>query len=429
MFFKRIFKRPLPPEPLVEKLSLDAFLERVKKVRGERLENSKPKLNAMFGVMFKEREVLLNELKTLANAEPAEVLHPALLKTATEAKKLLIDKMTRALLDIGSPPEISINALAAFDGRLTKIINLTNDAMILHGRYVQTAFGKLAAVQSHLRELHERFRQAHAIIEETLRESDALNSLHLEIESQKALIQNAEKTRADVESLQRRVTEIEGKLKDEKNALTQLLSSEEFKRAADSRQKLENVESEINHMKSEVVSAFSDISRPLRKLGKLVTSGEHQMDREVIKTLELCLNDPVEVLSSDEKIASAQSLLRQTTKLLSEGKIEFDKDERRKKLERTEKLAVELGEFKRRLEILNRQLEALGREAEHPVQKQVTELKQAIHQREGELTQVKTLIDDLSKKSTQLEEEIKDKRVKLEKLASEALGTKIELTS
>lgn len=430
MFFKRLFKKPPPPKPAVEKLSLEELRERVKKLRGEKLENAKLGLNPLLDEITKERERLLDELKALTGAEPTEEIHPGLLKTSTEARKYFNEKMRRALAEIQSRPEFSVGALAAFGEKLTKATNLTTDAMLVHARYVRATFGSaFTAIESHLRRLHELARQAHTSIEGILSDDKSLDSIFSELNSQVELIRNAEKVRDDIKSLEGRAKGIEETLKKERDRLTQLRSSEEFERVAESRRKLEQARLEMNRVRSEVVSAFSDLSRPLRKLDKLVVSGGHQMDREMIKTLELCISNPAETISSDEKISAVEALLQETAKLLAERKIDLADRERRKKLEKARKLAAGLREFKRRLELLEQQLEAQRRAAEHPIQKQTAELEGAINQHESELERVKTMIEEFGRKSELMKGEIEDKRVRLENLASETLGTKIELTS
>ncbi|MDI6883704.1 MAG: hypothetical protein QMD00_00965 [Hadesarchaea archaeon] len=429
MFFKRIFRKPPPPGPAVEKLSLADLHKRVEKLKVEKLERAKPQLKAVLDETTKQREALLNELKTLADAKPTEEVHPGLMKSATEARKLLIEKMTRALADIKPPSEFSTTALVAFDGKLTKATNLTTDAVVTHGRYVRTVFEPgFAPVQSRLRGLHEQIRQSHTIIEGVIHESKTLDPILSEVDSLTGLVENAERTQDDIKSLEGQTKEIGDALKEKRDRLTELTSSEEFKRATDSARQVDQIKQEINRVKSEAVSAFSDLNRPLRKLEKLVASGGHQMDRELIKALKSCIDNPTEIIFSDEKISAAEALLRETSKLLSERKIDLSDRERRKKLERAQKLAAGLSGYKKRLDSLNQKLEAQAHAMAHPVQKHVAELEQSISQHESKLKQTKTEIEELECKLKRMKDEIEEKRVKLEGLASEILGTKVELT-
>ncbi len=429
MFFKRLFKKPPPPEPVVEKLSLADLRERVKKLEAEKLENVKPKLNPVLDAMNKQREALLNELKALEKVEPTEEIYPGLLKSATGARALLVKKMTRALTEIGSHLEFSTAALTAFDGKLTKVTNLTTDAVTTHGRYVGAVFGaNFAVVQSHLRELHGQVRQVHTIIEGAISESESLSPISSELEALSGLVEQAKGTQDRINSLGGQTKEIEDTLKKEGDRLAQLKSSEEFKRATDSAREVDRIKAEINRVRGEAVSAISDLNRPFRKLDKLVASGGHQMDRELIKTLEICIDRPAEIISTDEKISAAEALLRETAKLLSERKIDLGDRERRKKLEWAQKLAAGLREYKKRIDALNQMLDTHAQAMAHPVQKQVTDLERSIGQLESKLEQTKTSLEERGNSFKQMQSEIEEKRVKLEGLVSEVLGTKVALT-
>jgi chromosome segregation ATPase len=152
------------------------------------------------------------------------------------------------------------------------------------------------------------------------------------------------------------------------------------------------------------------------------------MERGLMKTLELCIENPAEILSSDEKIPSAETLLLQTSKLISENKIDLGEKEKRKKLEKVQELAAGLGEYKKRLELLNKQLKVQTQVSEHPVQKQVARLKHSIEQNESKLKLAKASAEELGQKLSQTKDEIEKKRVDMEKSLGETLGAKVELT-
>ena len=429
MFLKRIFKKPPPQEPVLGKLNLEALRERVNDLRKEKFETVKPALNAVLDETIKARKMLLSDTKRLAEAKPSEEVHLELLKTSTEAKKLLVEKITRALADIKHSPELTTGALEVFDSKLTKAINLTTDATTIHGRYVGATFGpEFAAIKSGLRRLHELAGQVHKTIEGVLSENMGLDSISSEINSHIELAELIKKTQDDIKSFEELCKEIGDRVKNEKSRLEQLMSSEEFRYAVEAGRELKQIELDIKRMEGEVTSAFSDISRPLRKLERLVSSGGHQMDREKIKTLGLCINNPLDITSSDEKISAAGELLRETAKLLDEGKIELGWRERKKKLEKIRKLAEGLKGFKGRLDLLRQRLEVHLRASGYPIQKQISELEKSIAQHESKLNNVKASIEELRQKSELTEKEIGEKRINIEKLASEILGTKVELT-
>jgi chromosome segregation ATPase len=152
------------------------------------------------------------------------------------------------------------------------------------------------------------------------------------------------------------------------------------------------------------------------------------MDRELMKTLELCIENPGEILFSDEKISAAETLLLQASKLISENKVDLGEKEKRKKLDKVKELAASLKEYKKRLELLNKQLEAQTQISEHPVQKHVTGLRHSVEQHESRLKHDKASAEELDQKLRQAKEEIEKKRVDMEKSLGETLCAKVEIT-
>lgn len=408
---------------------MEILCKRVDDFKKEKFETIKPTFNNAINEIFNIRETILNDLKKLIDANPSEEVYPKLLKTSIEARKLLLEKINRALANIDRPLEFSKETLNIFDGKLAKSINLTTDAVVTHGRYVRTTFEpEFTTVQSGLRRLHDLAKHLHEKIGKTVNEINKVESLSSEINFLFKLLESVEKIQKNVESLETLLKKTEEIVKEEELKLKQLTSSEEFKHVVDAKREYKHVQSEMTRIESEIKSAFSDISRPLRKLENLLLTGGYQMDREKIKILELCIRNPQEVISSDEKISVAEGVLQETVGLINENKIELDDRERRKKLERIQKLVAKLREFKRRFDVLSHRLETLQRDLAHPIQIQISELEQSIAEHRSKMDHTKMSLDDLKKKREQTEGEIEDKRANIEKHANEILGAKVKLT-
>ncbi|GAI03276.1 unnamed protein product [marine sediment metagenome] len=189
MFLRKIFgKKPKAPEPQVEELSIDSLGERVGKLKQEKLSETQSKLNAMLDRLSEEREALLKELKTLSEAEPTDEVYPGLHKTALEARRLLADKLTRAVTAIERRGGFSTDELATLNSRLTKMVNLTTDAIATHSRYVRALFGShFNSAELRLRRLHGLVREVNVLIEGTLGKMRSLDLVSSKISSQKEL--------------------------------------------------------------------------------------------------------------------------------------------------------------------------------------------------------------------------------------------------
>ena len=432
MFFKRIFGRKKAPKPIqLEKLSLDSLEERINKLKQEKLSEAQSKLNAMLDRLSEERGALLNELKKLSEAEPAGEVYPGLRKTALEARRLLADKLTRAATDI-QRGEFSTNDLVTLDGKLTKMVNLTTDAIATHSRYVQALFGPhFNAIELRLRRLHGLIREVHVLIEGTLGEMRSLDLISSKISSQKELLNRIEDMRTNAKSLESQVVVFEKLIENESNQLARLINSEEFKGLDASGRELEQIEREIAHVKGAVSSAISGLSRPLRKMEKLVTAGECQMDREMVKVLELCIENPLEVFSSNEKLATTDALLQKMIELLEGGKISMGDRERKKRMELARELLEEkkLLKLKERLTHLHAHIETKKRAREQTsLLKQKAELEESIEKYRSDLKRARATIEELHRESQLAEKDIDKNLRELEKLATEIIGATVELT-
>ncbi len=434
MFLRKIFgKKPKPPEPQVEKLSVDSLEERVNKLKREKLAEAQSTLNIMLDRLSEERAALLKELKTLSDAKPTDEAYPGLHKTALEARRLLTEKLTRAITSIQRRGEFSTDDLAILDGKLTKMVNLMTDAIATHGRHVRALFGpRLNAIELRLRRLHGLVREVHALIEGTRGGMRSLDLISSKISSQRELLHRIESMRTDAKSLENQVTMLKKLIENESDQLARLINSEEFKSLDASGRELERIEREIAQVKDATSSAISGVSRPLRKMEKLVRAGEYQMDREMVKVLELCIENPLEVLSSDKKIASTDALLQKMIELLEEGKISMDDRERKKRMELARGLLDEkkILKLKERLTLLcdRREIQTRARE-QTSLFKQKAELESSIEKHKSDLKHARATIEELHRDSQRAEKDIDKNLRELEKLATEAIGATIELTS
>jgi len=399
-------------------------------MKAEKMEIFKPQFNLIMDGINKMCAAISESLKELYGSEPDEEVHPGLMKSAAEARKLLYDKVSRATSYIERRPEFTKEALLTFDERLSKAINIIADAMKTHGRYVRAVFGqKSADFESCLRELHELSLRTHASVEKTVKEIQLLDSILSEISLYEQILQDKDRINDDIKLLQGRAKSIADILKDEASQLTELKSCEEFKRATDSVEEFERTAQEIKRVKSVAAGLITEMSRPFRKMEKLIKSGGHTVAPEVLKILEICITDPSDVISSDENIVAFDKLLREISELANTGKIDLDKRERKKLLDAVQSLAAGLKAIKNNLTNLTTHAEAKKRASENPVIVQAGRLEDLIKQHEHDLKEVHAAIEQLDEKFKLMQEKLVSKKENLKKLSSDAMGTKVELTS
>ncbi len=434
MFLRRLFGKKKAPEPAqLGKLTIDSLQERVDELKREKLADAQSKLDPLLNRLSGERESLLNGLKTLSKAELTGEVYSGLRKSAIEARRLLVDKLTRAFSAIQSRGEFSTDYLATLDNMVTKTVNLTTDAVAAHGRYVRALFARqFDIIELHLRRLHELAIEIHTLTETTLKEIRSLDSISSKISSRKELFRRIENLQTNAKSLEGQATELEKLIEDESTQLARLVNSKEFKSVDTSGRELEQIEHEMANVRGAASSAISALSRPLRKMEKLVATGKCQMDREEIKILELCIENPLEIFSSGEKLAAAEALLRRMIGLLEEGRISLGDRERKKRTELASELLKEkrLLELGRRLERLHAQKEAKKRAREgSPLLRQKAELERLIKKHRLDLERTRKAIEDLHRESQLTAGEMDKNRGELKKVVSSVLGAELEITS
>jgi len=373
---------------------------------------------------------LSETLNALYASDAESDVDAGLAKSATEARKLLFDKVSRAITSIGSCSEITSDSLSAFDERLSKVVNLTTDAVKTHGRYVRAAFGEKAVeFESSLRALHGLAMQTHASIVNAIKEITVFDSILSEISLQGQIALDINKTNEDIISLESRAKDIEESLKDERTQLEILKASEEFKNATEAANEFERTRQEIIKLRGTATSFVSEMSRPFRKLEKLVKSGGHSVESEVVRIIDICINNPMEVISSKENLAAFDKLLRETVGLANSGKIDLDKHEKKNALDASQRLVAKLNSIKENLANLSSQSEAQKKTANSPAIERAVKLETLIKQREYSLSETRAAIEELNKKSKLLQGEFDSKRENLKKRAGEAVGVIVEITS
>jgi len=433
MFFKKIFGRGKSKEPENVPLSLDSLRERVDALKKEKLTEVQPKLTAVLDRIIERKGWLSFELKNLEAAEPSEEIHPGLYKTVDGARRLLIGKLNRSLTYIKPLDDATPADLTALDDSLTRAVNLATDAVVAHGRYVARLFSsQLRTIESRLREVHELARDVHILVEGALTDIRSLGDISSKIELRTDLLRQAKDLRARVESLEKRATELEGLVEDGNAQLAQFISSEEFKQFESSRRELEQTEQEFERAQTVATTTILNFSRPLRKMRKLAMTGEYQMNKETAEVLELCIENPLRVFSSDEKLGAAAAVVRSMLELIEAEKIDLDAREHRRRIEDARALLAgeALTKLRENIERLRAKKEALNELCQNsPVLTRKMELERMVNGRTAELKTAKMTLEELQRDLQKTEEGIRKNKLELEEAASEVIGTAVNITS
>ena len=432
MFFKRIFSRGKPKELKIESISIEALRERIDALKMEKLAAAQPKITADFSKIVEKRDRILSGLKNLGAAEPTEEVHAGLYKAVDGARRLLINKLTRALQSIRPPNTTTSSDLVAFDSSLRRAINLTTDATAAHYYHVARLFAQhLNIIKSYLRELQNSAKAIHITVEKTLSDIRSLDDVSSKIALNTDLVQQSENLRTNIAPLEQRVIDLEGRINTERAQLAHLIDDKEFKQLERFQQELKQIEHELSQAKTVAAHTILTFSRPLRKMRKLVTDGEYQIDRETARILEICIENPIDIFQSDEKLAATTVLLRKMVELIEKGKISLETREYKKRVEDARSIIENktLVELKENIERLNSRKQALGDLQRSPLLQKKTELEHALERHKLDLEHVKKSLEELRRDLQRSDEEIDKNKNELEGAASKVMGTTVKITS
>ncbi|MEM2878782.1 MAG: hypothetical protein QXG10_04500 [Candidatus Hadarchaeales archaeon] len=364
----------------IETLSVDDLEKRLSELRNEKIISYQSTFRTTISEIIGCRDEVLGALEELTVSKPVSEIYPGLLKAGESGRKLLIDKIRRALSELKAPQDISADSLRDFEQRLVKSVNLTTDAMVAHGRYVGAVFEReFARLRLRIDRMQYLLRQMHELGSRLLSEVDRIDSLRLKINSVISLRSAISERRKKLAELEASVPLLDSGIADEGKKLEELRKSEEYVAEAGIKAEAGAVENELRRFRNEVSAAFSEIARPLRKAWKLVDSGTHPMDGDRIKVLRVCMDNPLDLFSDGSLVNAAKELLTDIARLIEERKIELEETDRKKKLDKVRKLAVSLGDMKSRFDgLASRSGSYSG--LEHPAEKAERSIEQNIRE-------------------------------------------------
>ncbi|MGQ9788282.1 MAG: hypothetical protein ACUVQM_03105 [Candidatus Hadarchaeaceae archaeon] len=400
------------------------------KAREEKIEKYKPQLAALAGEISKVSGAILTTLKEIGKSEPEGDIHHGLMKTATEARRLFYEKISRGLASVDCPQEFTADSMPRFSERISKATNIIADAMKSHGRYVRAVYvKKYSEFEFHLRKLHELTSQTQSILAKIIGEIKAIDGLTSEISNYKQICENLEKTRKNISSLQDVVKKIENDTNEKMSQLTMLKKSPEFKRAKESIEELEKSKCEINNILETAKGLISEFNRPFRKLEKMLNEGRFQMEPEIQQVLKMCINEPSEVISSEENLNNFENLIQKTVEIAKSKKINLDKREIKNLESAANSLPLRLRGIKSNLTRLSENIEIKKMESEMPVLEQAVMLENLIKSLEQERAKSLDHINELERETKLMLDALAPIKNNLQKLAAEVLGTNVKIAS
>lgn len=433
MVFEKIKKIFLgqPEEREVRKLTLEELEKEARKLKREALENARRNTEPLLERITRIKENIISLVESLAQAESTEDVHPRLYKSAMEARRLLVDKATRAAKEINPPSRPTWQELMDFNRSLARASNLLSESSISHGRYVGTLFRR---EMQQLMQLTNRLQSLRAQLNDTLNRgkssSRRFEDISMKIARRRELTQKTVELRGRKKTLEDRIANLEKAHAEESKELKNLVESEGFKALEGLKQKRRETEQELQRMRNSIRSTISGLSRPLRKMRKLASTGNYPLGRDMIKTLDSYLDYPLKTfLSEDEGHPKLTELLKHLQRVMEEEKIKLDSRERRKTNERVKdilehKTLAKLMAGYEREESRLKELEE--RRKSSPLLDRKDKLERSISEHESKLDSAKRDLKTVQDELAEAQKKVEGVTSELKETSRSVLGSEIE---
>ncbi|KXB06200.1 hypothetical protein AKJ53_01090 [candidate division MSBL1 archaeon SCGC-AAA382F02] len=417
-------------EVKIEEISIDEARDRAENKKGQFVQDVEKGVEDTLRKISNLQNKIENLNKNLSDAESGEEVHPNLYKSANQAKSLFVKKVDKAIGKINVPSEPDWNELIDFNRSLQNEINLLKNADVSHGQQVSALFGDQI---SRFRRLVERLSTLSAELNTTLRKTkidiNDLNEFLNNLTERDDLLEEKERLKEKLEGLRDKKEEIEEEYEKKEDSLESLKRSERFDELERIKKKRKRLGQEKERVRKEIDSTISDITRPLRKMDKMIERDDHMVGKQVLEALEAYLDDPVQaVLSEKENLPKFKKMLQELKDLL-EGKMKLSERERRKRLEEVQDILENKNITqlrKRYFEIEDEREELKNKIESSSLLEKKENIENSLYHKKSELNSVEDKIEYIEEELSNLEKQVENKEEKIQESAKSLFSAELK---
>ncbi len=416
--------------PEKEELSIGEVKERIKNKKSHLLQDTEKDYQPILEKVSNIRKKMESLNKDLENAEPEEEVHPNIYKSANEGRRLLINKVDRAVEKLEVPSDPTWNDLLGFNESLLDAVNLLENAKFSHGEQVAALFeNELSRMSRLVRSLSSVSNELNDSLRKVKSKSEDLEDIKNKIENRENLMSKRDHLEEKIDILRNKKEEMEYEIEKEREKLLSLKKSDRFKELDDIKGEIDELSHKKEKIRKEIDSNISELARPLRKMSKMIERDEHMVSSEVLEAIDLYQENPVQAaLEEEEGLPKLKAMLRELEGVL-EDKMKLSNREREKRLEEV-RYMIESEKVKRLREDYLRAVKEVENLKKEIDDSPLLEKKERL---ETSIKNKKLEIEEFEEKITKKEEELKDvneqigerSRDILEKVDS-VLGVRVE---
>lgn len=323
-------------------IRIDELDKKLSKLKSEQLEEVRRNLSGYLEGVRRERGRILKALEELSKAETSEEIHPGLYKSALEARRLLVEKLTRPVSDLSIHDISSLDEVLSIRESLGKIANSTSESIFAHGRRAGAVFSKeVKLVRSALRDFHQAIKETVGVINSLTPRMELITQLSARLGSYQALKEEQKELSDRIQELKRRREELEKTISQKRKDLESFKASTQYQRTEELSREMKEIERKISETKRAFEAELSKLNRALRKIERFLEHRKEEMSKDRKILLRVLIHEPLGVLETEEKARAAQALLTELLPLMDEIEIEKDPNEQSKVLSIFQRMVAE----------------------------------------------------------------------------------------
>ena len=296
--------------------------------------------------------------------------------------------------------------------------------------YTKISFKEeMKLVGEKLKQLSKSFLELRKVLEDN-KHLFLIEELEKKLGEKNSLEEKASDLEKDVSMLKKRTDEKTLERKRIETALANLREGEEFKGIEVLNEKKAGLLREKQKSKTEVLSLFEKVEKPLHRLDRAVQAKKVFLKKEQEILLHELLLNPFMALKRDPKAETLKEILKETKKSIESGLIDLKDREREKKMGvLSELLSFDFfGETFWKLNGIDADLLSIEKQlAELPAIREENKLSKALEQAEKSTRETREALDSKASELMQAKRQAKEVTRKIESILSQATGKSVEI--
>ncbi len=268
---------------------------------------------------------LQERLKSLEKSQPLERVDTRLLNVAISHRKSFINQFNMMLKEFKNPIDLDFMPFLDFHNSCVFSLNETNAKSEKSFHIIVEVFKQESnEFLNEYKNMYSLLQDIGRFLKDKKGAIDPLYNARNSAKSMMASLSEVARKDADIEKMKLEIESLERKKSEIKGAIADLSSSNEQQLIVKIAKDKEQLDKEIKTCENEIIRNLSDFERGFKRLKKLVDGG---LEFENENYIELYITNPIYAFQSDENQIVLMSMLNLLEKLVADGRIDFgDKD-------------------------------------------------------------------------------------------------------